>query len=202
MKYGDIETTFPDLMKANAQIKTTNIGGKAYAPVAERIMAFRSKHTDDGFIETSTEMLDENTCLARATVGYYYGEQRRILGTGTAFEDKESSRINHVSFVENAETSAVGRALGMAGYGLTTGGVASAEEMNKVSRITERQVGAILKIYQGDDAGLMDLMEAAKVSDIEKLTIDQATEILTMAKSHGWTALTREELDKVRRRRR
>ena len=45
-------------------------------------------------------------------------------------------------------------------------------------------------------------MAAATVRDIEKQTIDQATEILTMAKSHGWTALTREELDKVRRRRR
>ena len=196
--------TFEELQKSNAQIKTTNISGKAYAPVAERITAFRRLYPD-GFIETAVELLDENTCMARATVGYYDGDQKRILGTGTAFEDKGSSRINSMSFIENAETSATGRAIGMLGLmGAPAGqaSVASAEEMNKVSRITERQVGAILKIYQGDDAGLMDLMDAAKVSDIEKLTIDQATEILTMAKSHGWTALTREDLDKVRRRRR
>ena len=56
--------TFEELQKANAQIKTTNISGKAYAPVAERITAFRRLYPD-GFIETTVELLDENTCMAR-----------------------------------------------------------------------------------------------------------------------------------------
>lgn len=189
--------TFDELQKANAQIKTTNISGKQYAEVKERIKAFRMI-CPDGFIRTHVELIDEDTCMATAEVG----DGDRVMGTGTAMEVRTASRINQASFIENAETSAVGRALGMLGLGIT-GAVASAEEMQKVERATERQVGAILKIYQGDDAGLMDLMDALKVSDIETITVDQAGEVLSMSKAHDpkWTPLTHEELDKIRRRR-
>lgn len=187
--------TFDDIQNANAAIKTVNISGKQYAEVKERIMAFR-RLCPDGYIRTKVELIDEDTCMATAEVG----EGDRIFGTGTAMEVRTSSRINQVSFIENAETSAVGRALGMLGLGIT-GGVASAEEMHKVERATERQVAAILKIYQSDDAGLMDLMDALKVSDIENITVEQAGEVLTMAKGHGWTPLTADEVQRIRRRR-
>lgn len=192
--------TFDDIQNANAAIKTVNISGKQYAEVKERIMAFR-RLCPDGYIRTKVELIDEDTCMATAEVGQSFPEGDRIFGTGTAMEVRTSSRINQVSFIENAETSAVGRALGMLGLGIT-GGVASAEEMHKVERATERQVGAILKIYQKDDAGLMDLMDALKISDIENITVEQAGEVLTMAKGHGWTPLTADEIQKVRRRKR
>ncbi len=52
----------------------------------------------------------------------------RLLGTGTAYEKENSSFINKTSYIENCETSAVGRALGMAGFGIDTS-IRSAEEM-------------------------------------------------------------------------
>ena len=192
--------TYDDIQKANAAIKTVNISGKQYAEVKERIKAFRML-CPDGYIKTHVELLDEDTCMATAEVGQSYQEGDRIYGTGTAMEVRTASRINQVSFIENAETSAVGRALGMLGLGIT-GAVASAEEMTKVERATERQVGAILKIYQKDDAGLMELMDALKISDIEAITAEQAGEVLSMSKMHNWTPLTADEVAKVRRRKR
>lgn len=192
--------TYDDIQKANAAIKTVNISGKQYAEVKERIKAFRMLFPM-GFIRTHVELLDEDTCMATAEVGFTFQEgEDCTLATGTAMEVRTASRINQVSFIENAETSAVGRALGMLGLGIT-GGVASAEEMTKVERATERQVGAILKIYQKDDAGLMELMDALKISDIEAITAEQAGEVLSMSKMHNWTPLTADEVAKIRRRR-
>jgi galactitol-specific phosphotransferase system IIB component len=62
--------------------------------------------------------------MFKATI--YDGE--RILGTGHAFEEQTSTFINKTSYIENCETSAVGRALGMCGFGIDTS-VASAEEV-------------------------------------------------------------------------
>ena len=55
-------------------------------------------------------------------------ENGSILGTGTAYEKEGSSFINKTSYIENCETSAVGRALGFAGFGIDTS-IASAEEV-------------------------------------------------------------------------
>ena len=82
----------------------------------------------EGTIKTellSNDILSENaTCIFKATV--LNGET--ILGTGTACEKENSSFINKTSYIENCETSAVGRALGMAGFGIDTS-VASFEEV-------------------------------------------------------------------------
>lgn len=124
------EMTFEELQRANAQIRTTNIKGKEYAEVNQRIKAFRMCYPE-GTIET-TLLSDENgVCIMSARVGYYDKETGafRILGTGTAYEKETSSYINKTSYIENCETSAVGRALGMAGFGIDTS-VASYEEVS------------------------------------------------------------------------
>lgn len=122
--------SFEQIQKANAQIRTTNIKGKEYAEVNQRIKAFRMCYPE-GTIET-TLLSDENgVCIMSARVGYYDKETGafRILGTGTAYEKEKSSYINNTSYIENCETSAVGRALGMAGFGIDTS-VASYEEVS------------------------------------------------------------------------
>jgi len=55
-------------------------------------------------------------------------EHGRVLATGHAFEKKASTFINQTSYIENCETSAVGRALGILGIGVDTA-IASAEEV-------------------------------------------------------------------------
>lgn len=116
--------TWEQLVKANLTIKTTKIQNKDYAEVNQRIKAFRSICPGGAII---TEMLSNEggICIFRATV--YDGDQK-ILGTGTAYEKESSSFINKTSYIENCETSAVGRALGMCGFGIDTS-IASAEEV-------------------------------------------------------------------------
>lgn len=116
--------TWEQLAQANATIKTTPIKGKDYAEVPQRIKAFRSICPGGAII---TEMLsnENGVCVFRATV---YDEEKNIIGTGTAYENEKSSFINKTSYIENCETSAVGRALGMCGFGIDTI-VASAEEV-------------------------------------------------------------------------
>ena len=63
-------------------------------------------------------------------VGYYNeaGEEI-ILGTGLAYEKETNGYINKTSYIENCETSSVGRALGFLALGIDGGGICSAEEL-------------------------------------------------------------------------
>ena len=123
--------TYADIQRVNAEIKTTPIKGKEYAEVNQRITAFR-KIYPTGFITPEIVRLDDDfktgICVMRATVGYYDNGDKIILASGTAYEKSDSSYINKTSYIENCETSAVGRALGNAGFGIDTS-VASYEEV-------------------------------------------------------------------------
>ena len=113
-----------DLAIANETIKTTDIKGKDYAEVNQRIKAFRMVYPQ-GSIQTEMISIQDGVCIFKAIVS---DENGCILGTGTAYEKENSSFINKTSYIENCETSAVGRALGMAGFGIDVS-VASAEEV-------------------------------------------------------------------------
>lgn len=115
---------FEQLQQANATIKTTNVQGKEYAEVNQRIKAFRSL-CPGGAILTEMLSCENGVCIFKATV---CDEEMRVLGTGTAYEKEGSSFINKTSYIENCETSAVGRALGMCGFGIDTS-IASSEEV-------------------------------------------------------------------------
>jgi hypothetical protein len=112
---------------ATHQFKTTNIKGKQYVEVNERVKAFKSlSEYKDMSMETEIVQLTDDTCVIRALIKDSSG---RILATGMAQEDKSSSRINQTSYVENCETSAVGRALGFVGIGIDTS-IATSDEVD------------------------------------------------------------------------
>ena len=106
------------------ELKTMKIKDKDYVTVAERVRAFRELHPDWSIL---TDILsnDAGICLMQATIKDTEG---RILATGHAYEKEGSSFINAGSYIENAETSAVGRALGILGIGITNS-IAGAEEI-------------------------------------------------------------------------
>lgn len=122
-----MDITFKDIQKANEAIQTTDIKGKDYAEVNQRIKAFRMIYPT-GFITTEMISNENGVCVFRAIVGYVENLDRVVLGSGTAYEKEGSTFINKTSYIENAETSAVGRALGMAGFGIDTS-IASYEEV-------------------------------------------------------------------------
>lgn len=172
--------TYDDLKKANATIKTTNVQGKEYAEVNQRIKAFRMLYPE-GFIHTEILSNEGGVVVFRATVG----DGDKVLATGTAYEKEGSSYINKTSYIENCETSAVGRALGMLGIGIDTA-VASAEEVQnaianqaepaKKRLATPKQVEVIKAAYTGDN--LPKLLNWAKVEKVEDLPMDTASGII------------------------
>jgi len=103
---------------ANQQIKSQKIHGKSYAMVHDRVNYFRGEamYKDLG-IETEVVHFSEEHCVVRAFVRDKDGF---ILASGIAHEWKldPKSAVNKTSFVENAETSAIGRAMACLGIGI------------------------------------------------------------------------------------
>jgi len=119
---------FEDIKKVNETIMTTNIKGKEYAEVNQRIKAFRMLYPE-GFITTEILSNEDGVVVMKAVAGYYNEDgTQHILATGTAYEKENSTFINKTSYIENAETSCIGRCMAMCGIGIDTS-VASAEEV-------------------------------------------------------------------------
>lgn len=113
--------------------ETVNIHGKQYETVASRLHRFREHTKGKGFgIVTEVLGADESVVLVKASIVDGDG---RVVATGHGEEFRAASKINKTSAVENAETSAVGRALAMLGYAGTE--LASADEMHKAKRTTQ-----------------------------------------------------------------
>ena len=112
---------------SNYKFKTTNIRGKQYVEVNERIKFFRQEEQYKHWsLITEFPMLDSEQCVCKASIA---DTEHRIIATGHAHEVQGSSNINKTSYVENCETSAIGRALAMLGIGIDTS-IASANEVS------------------------------------------------------------------------
>ena len=116
--------TWEAICKAVEQMKTVPIKGKDYVQVPERVKAFR-QICPAGCISTEILSLTDEMVVMKTTIT---DEDGKVLATGMAFERPDSSYINKTSFIENCETSAVGRALGMLAIGVDAS-MASADEL-------------------------------------------------------------------------
>lgn len=176
------ELTYKQIEQANACLKPSPIKGKDYIEVNQRIKAFRMLHPN-GCIQTEILSLDGGVCTMKATVIDPCG---RVLGTGHAQEKEGSTFINKTSYIENCETSAVGRALGMCGIGIDAS-VASYEEVanakvqqdDKPSKpaepedyakpITASQVDALKKMLADKEIDEGYVLSAYKMKDFSEM---------------------------------
>lgn len=183
--------TYSDIKSANDTIKTTEIQKKQYAEVNQRIKAFRMVYPT-GTISTEMVSNENGVCIFRATVGFQSDEGYFVkLGNGTAYEKEGSTFINKTSYIENCETSAVGRALGMAGFGIDTS-VASAEEVQNAianqeetiktdeRKATPKQVEFLKSVYTGEN--LEKLLKANNLTKIEDMPMSKASELISKIK--------------------
>ena len=94
-------------MEELTKIDKVNIKGKEYATVASRVGIFRKYFTAYSII---TEIVadDEQRVIIKASI---LDEKDKIISTGYAEEIRGQGLINTTSAIDNAETSAIGRAL-------------------------------------------------------------------------------------------
>lgn len=134
-------------------MKTINIKGKNYIMVNERLKAFRENFKGYSLLTEIVEMTD-NACTMKASI---LNDKREVVATGFAREVVGKTPINKFAFVENAETSAWGRALGNFGIGIDDA-ICTAEELNfkleqekestpqNTKQTAEDKAGALLEI--------------------------------------------------------
>ena len=95
----------------------------------------------------------------------------RLVSTGIAHEDKEAGYVNKTSFCEVAETSAVGRALGILGIGISQSvatydevrsAIQQQEQMEKNDELREYKAGNLSvslaqAIEEDDEVGIKEV---------------------------------------------
>ena len=182
---------FENIQEANALIQTTKVKNKDYADVNQRIKAFRFLYPQ-GRIDTqilSHEQVDEKfRVIMSAKV---FDNEGNLLGSGTAYEIEGSSYINATSYIENCETSAVGRALAMCGIGIDTS-IASYEEVSNAQMqqqanetISEIEQKALVGMFEQNGQTLADCLKWFKVDEIEKITSKQYADFMHKLNSKG-----------------
>ena len=133
--------TITDFKKSlNGQ--TVSIHGKEYATVALRLGVARRNLGTSLDIVTKVIHHDDKQILMQADI-FIDGKH---VATGTAHELRATTRINQTSYVENCETSAVGRALAMCG--MIDDQVASAEEVSLAIESSDQKLQQALKDLQ------------------------------------------------------
>lgn len=184
---------FSNVQKINANLKYTNIKGKNYITVNQRVLAFRELYPNGRITTEIVKLAPDsngagNTVIVKAFI--YDGEA--LIATGHAFENPgKNTNINKFSALENCETSAVGRALGFLGIGATDS-IASLEEIQGAgdeitqetqptpaagpAKIAPEHLAMLSKLYQG--ASLQKLLDHFQLASLEDMDDDTARALL------------------------
>ena len=115
-------------------LESMPIQGKEYVLVKTRLQYFR-KHYENADIKTEILHFDGDSIMVKVII-FVDGKS---VSEGIAHEEKGKNSINATSFCEIAQTSALGRALGILGIGITTS-VATWDEVN--SAIKQQEANA------------------------------------------------------------
>ena len=174
---------YKDLEKVNAEIKTVDIKGKDYAEVPKRVTAFR-KLFPEGTIETELLSCQSGVCVFKATAK----NGDTVLGTGHAYEKEGSTFINKTSYIENCETSAVGRALGFIGIGIETS-IASYEEVQNAKANQDEPkkgkkptkadlINKVQDICKDKNLNVSDFCKQASVNSLSDMYVGQLEDLI------------------------
>lgn len=118
-------------------------GGKQYVEVKDRLLYLAHHFEGEYSIETDYRYFaSRKMWVVKATLTLTQnGATNTYTGLAQELESEKYGAVNNTSALENAETSAVGRALAMAGIGIESG-IASADEVRKAESRAERNKAA------------------------------------------------------------
>lgn len=176
------------------------IHGKEYHTVARRIADFRNKYPNY-CIKTEFDIQGDDA-IVKAKI---FDDKGRQVSSGIAHEVRGAGNINRTSHVENAETSAVGRALAF--FGMAGTEIASADEVaNAINQGKQQELEQVHIDYIGTVRGYFEqinyIKNALAVDDYETAAEGEAEipldvlQSLWKAPSKGgvWTTLERTAL--------
>ena len=175
-----------------------------YETVEQRLVRFWATFPD-GRIETCMMNYDGDSCIFRAEL-YRHFDDAKPMSVGYAHEIHSDRGVNSTSFVENCETSAIGRAISNCPIQSQGNGPRpSRQEMEKVARLggnlapttdrpagqpstqehiprgafaTPKQLGYIKKLAK--DAGMDDL----RLLELIHRELNDDSAVLELLKSH------------------
>lgn len=187
------KVTYELIEKANKNItpiqikrkdkETGKVIAKDYAEVNQRLKAYRMVYPK-GTIKSIIINLENGTCVIQAEI---YDEEGKLLSVATAQENQKSSYINQTNYIENCETSAVGRALGFAGFGINSS-IASAEDIkNEIDKenYDEPMDDEQLTIIANFNPDMKDALKKQFKKDFTELTKKEAEVTINSAIKKG-----------------
>lgn len=166
------------------KLYSINIKGSDYVPVNDRIKYFREHFPGYG-IHTDLLSNQDGVCVIRASIVNPKGQ---IVSQGLATEKEGSTFINKTSYLENCETSAVGRALGNFGIGIDDS-VCSADEL--VNAINNQEDFDISKAKER-------LSECETIQDINDLMEEIASSSATYTEKNELRPLCTERVKQLK----
>jgi hypothetical protein len=173
-----------------------------YETVESRLLRFWEQYPD-GRIETTLMNYDGESCIVR-TVIWKHRDDANFTATGYAHEIHTDRGVNMTSFIENCESSSIGRCLANMNFS-KQGARPSRQEMEKVARLggnlapttdrpagqpstqehiprgafaTPKQIGYIKKLAK--DEGLDDL----RLLELIHRELGDDSAVLELLKSH------------------
>ena len=182
---------------SNAKIKTTNIKGKQYAEVHERIKHFRGE-PNYASLGINTEVLewdkDKEEIIIRASIYDTSSDIGGILASGIAHErrDDKNSFVNKTSYVENAETSAIGRALACMGIGIEDAYASAFEVANAIAQQDGKKKDHLKVVETPKESATTDSIDSIPTHD----SSDEIVQNLT-TRMHASACISYEKLQEL-----
>jgi hypothetical protein len=152
------------MQSAKQEVDTgiVRIHNKNYQTVALRVGLFRKDFPDYSLITEIIHRSDQCVVMQAKIVD----PAGRVIATGHAEEYRQSSTINKTSALENAETSAIGRALAGLGFGGTE--FATADEV--ANAITGKPAAPVISPVKEALQGVV--VDGGKATDIALALVD------------------------------